>query len=270
MAPLESPQLAAVLTSWLAAVCTIARRPHVCTYHLLPIFQAVPALIDTLAQAAGFSRSGIASTDGGRGVIESVCKLLEHVSALVADAPLAAATILTERCLSPRASALLVSYITHALAAGVAAVVRPRPPQPTSSDARARRIGGAAAAAALRAMSALQRSPARQRSLVEAGVDAVLVRALLCAPRCRGSDDDDVLISGATNTVLRLFRERMRWSGAAAIAASAGAAASIDEPRSALIALLKAVNLGSDRRYYPCHATTPSMSVCPSLDRRTA
>eukprot|EP00892_Ulva_mutabilis_P006055 jgi/Ulvmu1/3821/UM018_0032.1 len=247
VAPVDGPHTTAMLTSWLVTICSIARRPHACTYHLLPVFHAIPPLLDALAQAAGFSRSGSTSSGGSAGVMESICDIVEQVAALVADAPLAAAAILDDRQLSARACALLVSYLTHALAAGVAAVVLPRPQHASAADARGRRAGASGAAAALRAMAALQCVRSRQHALVAAGVDAVLVRALLCAPRCRCGDDEDALMSGATVTIVRLIRARMRWPGAAAVAA-AGPAASLDEPRSALLALLKALYVGSDTR----------------------
>lgn len=245
--PLDSPRIATVLKAWLATICRIALRPHTFTYHLLPVFTALPALLETLAHTLGFSRSGSSSSGAARGT-ENVLGCMEPVTELIAGAPLAAAAVLDDRHLTPRASALLVSYLTHRLAGGVAAVVMPRPPHPTAADAHARRDGGAAAAAALRAMGAVARAPALQRALVAAGVDAVLVQALLCAPRCRCADDDDALLSRSTATVVQLLRARLRWPGAAALVAAAGPATSLNEPRSALLAALKALHHGSDAR----------------------
>lgn len=264
-APLHSPPTAAVLEAWLSTVRSIALRPHTCTYHLLPVFRAMPNLLDTLAASLGFSRSGTSSTSG-TGVAESVLGSLQQIAALIAGAPLAAAAVLDDPRLTPRASALLVSYLTHELAAAAAKLVAPRPPHPTGADEHSRRRAAVAAAAALRAMAALARAPALQRALVAAGVDAVLVQALLCAPRCRCGSDDDALLSWSTMTVVRLIRARMRWPDAAALAAAAGSAVSLEEPRSALVAALKALHRGSDSRC--CHTLLSQMwyhDTCPGV-----
>ena len=90
-----------------------------------------------------------------------------------------------------------------------------------------------------------------QRVLMTAGLDTVLVSALLEAPAHRVPDDEGAALADSTRRVLDLLQARMRWRGSAQVAIL-GKGSGLDAPGSALLSCMRLLHRGA--RHHPRHA----------------
>ena len=258
--PLQRQTLA-----WLRALNTLLRAPSAPAQCLRSCCASCVHVLECCARQHSASPAELA---------EPLRQLCMEVAAIARDSPFAAAAITST---SSHTWTVLATALHETLGcATVDAVATKRVQRLALGSMAAERecaVAWDCAAATLQCMTTLARAHAVQSIMLAAGLDVVLVAALLSAPLLRCPADEGELLGANVARALALLQVRLSWRRTAAcMAPNASSAVSMTDADTALPALLQGLHRGTDTRCCPETASPSNLGseqLCDHLSQAT-
>jgi hypothetical protein len=231
----DSQDLTEAIIAWLDALAAWLQWPLPCTHG------AISALVGAGKMLEQGGRSTTAN-DVPKGLTRICCS----AAATGATSPLSQ---LAAMSLSTRTVALVSRFMLLELKNSIDAALDAKLSLAVQQGSwvawKERRRLWQTARTTLHHLGGLSQTLEEQRALIMAGLDLILVHALLRCPSTRSLWDQDELMSDCTAHALELLVSRLEWPGAARLLQSMGQASSLDVGNSAVLALFRCLYRGN-------------------------